>query len=197
MEKVRVIRKRDGQSMDYEVGDIFTVDSTWYGGVNVTSALGIPLSLDREEYEIYEETEKREIDPYSYGLGVMDCFCEMVAAGVKKLALSHPFDTREERDGCLEAVKELCRQYRVRFYLEDELIETELFPAEPGKKKYLFLFYEKEEVLEAYLELKERRRMLEEQGSYGASARFEIAREFGGLLSYPEETIGRMIRKYE
>ena len=32
----------------------------------------------------------REIDTYSYRCGVMDCFCEMVRAGVKNLALSHP-----------------------------------------------------------------------------------------------------------
>ena len=31
----------------------------------------------------------KEIDSYSYHLGAADCFCEMVAAGVKKIALSH------------------------------------------------------------------------------------------------------------
>lgn len=37
-----------------------------------------------------------EIDTYSYRCGVMDCFCEMVRAGVKSLALSHPVDSRAE-----------------------------------------------------------------------------------------------------
>ena len=38
----------------------------------------------------------REIDRYSYELGVMDCFCEMVASGMKTLAMSHPCRDREE-----------------------------------------------------------------------------------------------------
>ena len=82
-QKIRIIRKNDVYSLEYQPGDIFTVDSTWYGGVNVTSKSGIPLSLDREEYEFYEETETsaHEIDAYSYSLGVIDCFCEMVSSG--------------------------------------------------------------------------------------------------------------------
>ncbi len=53
-------------------------------GVNVTSASGIPLSLDKDEYVLLEEAEKEQpIDNYSYQCGVMDCFCEMVASGLK------------------------------------------------------------------------------------------------------------------
>ena len=43
----------------------------------------------------------KEIDSYSYHLGAADCFCEMVAAGVKKIALSHPCNSKEERDSFL------------------------------------------------------------------------------------------------
>ena len=39
----------------------------------------------------------RPIDPYSYHCGVMDSFCEIVGAGVKPMALSHPFASPEER----------------------------------------------------------------------------------------------------
>ena len=41
-QKIKIIRKNDEYSAEYQVGDIFQVDSTWYGGVNVTSASGIP-----------------------------------------------------------------------------------------------------------------------------------------------------------
>ena len=66
-QKIRIIKKNNDFSLEYQPGDIFTVDSTWYGGVNVTSKSGIPLSLDREEYELYQEEEepRREIDRYS------------------------------------------------------------------------------------------------------------------------------------
>ena len=114
MQKVRIIKKNDADSLEYEVGDILSVEGTWYGGVNAKGRSGIPLSLDREEYEEYRQepqkaagqeertgTQGREnggIDPFSYQLGVMDCFCEMVSSGVKRLAMSHPFSNREERD---------------------------------------------------------------------------------------------------
>lgn len=76
----------------------------------MTSRTGIPLSLDKEEYEPWEEETagEREVDQYSYELGVMDVFCEMTAAGVKKLAMSHPCDTRQERNSYLPEVKKLC-----------------------------------------------------------------------------------------
>ena len=37
---------------------------------------------------------KKEIDKYSYQLGAADCFCEMVSAGVKRIALSHPCNSK-------------------------------------------------------------------------------------------------------
>ena len=40
----------------------------------------------------------REIDKYSFRCGVIDCFNEMVAAGVKRMAFSHTSPTAEERD---------------------------------------------------------------------------------------------------
>ena len=51
-QRIRIIKKNDEYSMEYQAGDVFLVDSTWYGGVNVTSKSGIPLSLDKEEYEL-------------------------------------------------------------------------------------------------------------------------------------------------
>lgn len=51
-DKVKIIKKMNDWSSDYQEGDIFTVESTWYGGINVTSSTGIPLSIDEIEYEI-------------------------------------------------------------------------------------------------------------------------------------------------
>ncbi len=33
-DKIRIVNKMNDWSMDYKEGDIFTVESTWYGGVN-------------------------------------------------------------------------------------------------------------------------------------------------------------------
>lgn len=198
-QKIRIVKKHDSESMEYQVGDIFTVDSTWYGGANVTSRTGIPISLDREEYEdCVEEAAQHPIDRYSYDLGVMDCFCEMVASGLKKLALSHPYASKAERDACLGDVKKLCKSYGVSYYVEDELIATDLFPRAEGNQ-YLYLFYRTDDVLEQYLRLKERQKHLdsgkETQETGLRAQRRELAREFGRLLSYPEEGIERLLKK--
>lgn len=72
-QQIRVIKKKDEYSMDYQIGDIFTVDSMWYGGVNVLNKLGIPLSLDQDEYEIYsKETGRKPNDVSSGGLEILE-----------------------------------------------------------------------------------------------------------------------------
>ena len=52
----------------------------------------------------------KPIDRFSYELGAADCFCEMVRAGVKRLALAHPCDSPQERDQYLPYFEELCRK---------------------------------------------------------------------------------------
>ena len=169
-QKIKIVRKNDEYSAEYQVGDVFQVDSTWYGGVNVTSASGIPLSLDKDEYVLLEEAEKEQpIDNYSYQCGVMDCFCEMVASGLKKLAMSHPCDTKAERDSYLPQVKKLCEKYGILYHPQD--------------------------VYETYLELKKRQKELENQCGGTEEERYQLAADFGVLLSYPEEGIRRLIEK--
>ena len=36
MSKIRIIKKNDEYSSEYEVGDIFETEGTWYGGVHIT-----------------------------------------------------------------------------------------------------------------------------------------------------------------
>ena len=55
-DKIKIINKNNPDSLEYNIGDIFTVDSTWYGGLNVTSKTGIPINLDTNEYEIIHES---------------------------------------------------------------------------------------------------------------------------------------------
>lgn len=54
-DKIKVIHKEDSYSEDYQDGDIFTVEDTWYGGVQVKSVLGVPLALSESEYELCRE----------------------------------------------------------------------------------------------------------------------------------------------
>lgn len=57
-DKIKVTQKKDQYSMEYEMGDVFPVEGTWYAGVHVTGRTGIPLSLDREEYVVIEKKRR-------------------------------------------------------------------------------------------------------------------------------------------
>lgn len=50
MGRVRIIKKNDEYTSEYQIGDIFEITGTWYGGVHIVGKSGIPVSLDKEEY---------------------------------------------------------------------------------------------------------------------------------------------------
>lgn len=51
MNKIKIIKKNNDYSSEYDIGDIFTIEGTWYGGVHITGKTGVPVSLDKDEYE--------------------------------------------------------------------------------------------------------------------------------------------------
>ena len=70
MSRIRIIKKNDEYNSEYEIGDIYEIQGTWYGGVHITGKSGVPISLDKEEYqeldtepepEAEEEELKRDI----------------------------------------------------------------------------------------------------------------------------------------
>ncbi|HJC34839.1 MAG TPA: DUF1653 domain-containing protein [Candidatus Mediterraneibacter faecipullorum] len=70
MSRIRIIKKNDEYNSEYEIGDIFEIQGTWYGGIHITGKSGVPISLDKEEYqeldtepepEAEEEEMKRDI----------------------------------------------------------------------------------------------------------------------------------------
>ena len=61
MGKITITKKNDPYNPEYEVGDIFEIAGTWYGGVHITGKSGVPVSLDKEEYtELKTESEAPE-----------------------------------------------------------------------------------------------------------------------------------------
>lgn len=69
MSRIRIVKKNDTYSPEYEIGDIFEVTGSWYGGVHIAGKSGIPVSLDRDEYQeldtepeiLEEENHERDI----------------------------------------------------------------------------------------------------------------------------------------
>lgn len=59
MPRVRIIKKNDEYSSEYDLGDIFEITGTWYGGVHIEGKSGVPVSLDKDEYmELDTEPEE-------------------------------------------------------------------------------------------------------------------------------------------
>ena len=131
---------------------------------------------------------KKEIDKYSYHLGVADCFCEMVSAGVKKIALSHPCDSKEERDSFIDDFETLSKKYNVSFYIEDDPFLTDLFPISLNKNKYNVIFYLDKKYMDEYLSLKNEKEDLKNNHQYIEANRY------GKLLSYDNERIDHLIK---
>lgn len=51
MRTIKIVKKNDEYSSEYEIGDVFSIEGTWYGGVHITGKTGVPVSLDKDEYE--------------------------------------------------------------------------------------------------------------------------------------------------
>ena len=129
-----------------------------------------------------------KIDKHSFELGMINCFVEMVACGVKQLALSPPL-TPEEFEVVAPASEEIVSRFGVYSFLEKSLLVTDLQTEEFTRGKWSILYYRDSETLDAYVALKERKQSLERTKRYDRQARRELSRDFMRLLSYPDEVI--------
>ena len=134
-----------------------------------------------------------ELDHFSYRCGVIDCFNEMVRAGLKPMALAHPCPTPAERDRYLPFCGEICRRYGTKFFPEDALLLTDLFPLSANRGTYNIIFYRDEAVRRAYEALKAEKAALQAAGQYRGEPRRRLACRLGALLGYPEADCLRMI----
>jgi len=128
------------------------------------------------------------LDKLSFDMGVLYAFAEMVARGLKPLALGIPLKP-SELDEVLPLAEEIAAEHGVKVYAETSLLDTLLFDMQ-GRQVQVLILYRDPEVLEQYLELKH----LEEQRSGGAEVdQVAIARRFGHLLGYSEDEIENML----
>ena len=70
-----------------------------------------------------------KIDTLSFQLGMINCFAEMVACGVKRLAISPPL-TPEDYAELEKASEDIVRNSGVQSYLEKSLLITDLQSAD-------------------------------------------------------------------
>jgi hypothetical protein len=140
-----------------------------------------------------EAAALKPVDQYSYRLGGVATFAEMVRVGVKKLALSAPMEPAE-MDAFMAGATAVAKSERVMLYREPDLLVTDLFPVEISRGKQVLVIYHDDATLQEYLALKRRRAQLVGSGAYSGAAREQVARQFGRLLSYPDQKIDELLR---
>ena len=132
-----------------------------------------------------------DIDRHSYRLGSISSWSEAINVGIKQLALSSPA-TPEEMDRIVDEAERIAGSYGLSVFRENDLIVTDLFPADVAKNKDVLLIY-RGDTLDKYLALKARKAGLIESGAYKGTAREGVARDFGRLLSYPDSVIDQKL----
>lgn len=141
---------------------------------------------------------KADIDRFSHDLGVCEAFCEVVKAGVKRIALSHPFTGTElleelHGDEFLSACEEIAEKYGCRTYHLREPLITDLFPVSMNLGKQNIVFYRNESDIDELLSIQRKKAELLLNGEYSGEARRMIAVRYGHLLSYSDEAIERYL----
>lgn len=127
-------------------------------------------------------------DQKSYEIGIAGCFIEMVAAGVKALALSTPL-TDDNKSILLPACEEIASGYNVKIYVESKLLDTNLSPDGYNTNKTQLIFYKDDKVLEEYKALKAKEKELKDNNLYTQDEKDKMSVLFCRLLSYPEDVI--------
>ena len=166
------------------------IDQPWAEEVQLTDPDGNRLRIGQRRVE---PGRALAIDPASYALGIIAAFSEVVAAGVKRLALSEPATPGMMR-ALLPEARRIAERHGVLLHLEDDLIKTDLFPEDVATGMHVLLIY-RGDVLERYLALKEERAALVAHGAHIGGARRDIAVRFGQLLSYSDARIHELLER--
>jgi hypothetical protein len=139
---------------------------------------------------------KTKLDMFSYKVGMINCFVEMVACGVKKIGISSPL-TPDEFESIKAASDKIVEAFGVKSYVEKDMLVTALASEDFTKDKWSIMYYKEDEVIDAFLALKKKKANLEKEGKYDKSAYEDISRDFMRLLSYPDDVIEEKISQSE
>lgn len=123
--------------------------------------------------------------------GAFEAFAEMVQAGVKPIALSHPMSSAE-LDLFMPEANRLAEKYEVSIFREPELIGTSLFDSAAVEGKEVLIIHD-EHSLARYQILKNEAKELAAKGDYLGAKKEEISRAFGRLLGYPSSRVNDLL----
>ena len=118
-------------------------------------------------------------------VGEIKAWCEAAKNEAKELSLSAPFKP-DEYETLLPHMQEQSERNRVSYYLEKNLIKTDLFADMDLSGIWVFLIYKHQRTLDKYLRLKEDKEKLVKAEEYAGEKRKHIAVRFGRLIGYSD-----------
>jgi hypothetical protein len=120
-------------------------------------------------------------------------FIEVVASGVKPLALSPPM-TSEEQIRLRNPIQVITDEYNIHTLVDEDFLKTKLFNHAFTDGKVVIHIAKETAILDRYKKLKELKSRKQREGKL-EEAENEIARELGRILGYDEATIEGLLRK--
>jgi hypothetical protein len=153
---------------------------------------GIVGATSNKPAQATKSLSKPVVDLRSYRLGEIEAFSEMVAKGLKTVAISDVLTT-EEADAIVNDSQYIAEKYGVQNYREPDLLVTNLFDESITKGKTVILIFKSPDTLAAYKQLKAEKARLIKEGHYDSAAQVDISRRFGRMLSYPDKEIERLL----
>ena len=129
-----------------------------------------------------------KIDRISYEIGMINCFIEMVACGMKPLAISPPIEP-ENLEIMEQVSKELSEGFGTKYMAVESLMITDIQSADFTRGKNSILYYKDDNVINRYKELDAQIDYLTRNCEYKGQIRRDISIEFGRMLGYPDYII--------
>ncbi len=128
------------------------------------------------------------LDQRSYEIGMINSFIEIVACGVKPLAISPPIEP--ENLPLMEEVSRLLSEgFGTKYCVVESLMITDIQSAEFTAGKNSILYYKDDAVIRRYHEMDAQVARLTAEGKYCGEIRRELSIEFGRMLGYPMDVV--------
>ena len=132
--------------------------------------------------------ESYKLDRISYEVGMINCFIEMVACGMKPMAISPPIEP-ENLEMIEKISKELSEGFHTKYYVVESLVITDIQSADFTRGKNSILYYKDDAILKEYEEIDRKVAELTSKGEYEGQIRRDLSIEFGKMLGYPDDVI--------
>ena len=128
------------------------------------------------------------LDEISYQMGFIGCFSEMVAAKLKKIALSKPAKI-ENVKAIEKSADYLTKSYDIYYYVDYDMVKNNIISDEELKDRAIFVLYEKKEYLDEYMALKKKQEEAISNGTYTDNTKKETTLKLCELLCYSKEMV--------